>query len=326
MTWREAYNHLQQSERARRRALASAGMCVFLGGMLVAAGLGLLLLAALVVAVSLASAVTVVRALVRRPPWRRLHGLGAIKPSVRAAGQLVVSGANDVRRRGGASSTRFARKLGRIGRRGGASGIRFGGELARIARRGRGLRAVLTRAAVEVRARWRARSGIWTARARTWTAAAVHVHDVSDAAADADTGVSWLDPRMRAVELNSHGAALRREGKPTSAIEQHEQALELVRWTGDRDLEAPTLNSLGLALAAAGETDAAVERFEESIEILRELSNDDQEGKVIANLGLTLLKKGDEERGRELLATALEKLPSESAAAQRVEVELRRAS
>ena len=301
MTWREALEHLRQSERARRRALASAGICVLLGGMVVAAGLGLLLLALVVVAVSLAAAVTAVRAFVRHRPWRHLRRLGAIRPSMRVAVQLSGSIANNARRLGAAGGLRFAR------------------ELAGVRRRGRALASALTRVAGKARARW-------DARAKIWTAAAFNLRTRSDAAATDDGAVSWFEPRVRALQLNSHGAALRREGKPTSAIEQHEQALELVRWTGDRDLEAPTLNSLGLALAAAGETDAAVERFEESLQILRELSIDDQEGKVIANLGLTLLKHGEPERGRELLATALEKLPAKSPAAQRVEVELRRAS
>jgi tetratricopeptide (TPR) repeat protein len=103
------------------------------------------------------------------------------------------------------------------------------------------------------------------------------------------------------------------------------QALEIFRRLGERRSEAPTLNNLALALVATGETDAAVERFEESLAILRELEDEQREGKVIANLGLTLLKRGDDERARELLATALEKLPPESPAAHRVEAELRRA-
>jgi tetratricopeptide (TPR) repeat protein len=89
---------------------------------------------------------------------------------------------------------------------------------------------------------------------------------------------------------------------------------------------ARELNSLALALVAEGATDAAVERFEESLEILRELEDEGDEARVIANLGFALLKQGADERACVLLAQALEKLPPESPAAQRVEAQLRRAS
>jgi tetratricopeptide (TPR) repeat protein len=139
------------------------------------------------------------------------------------------------------------------------------------------------------------------------------------------------EPRRRALELNARGVQLRRAGDIAAAIDQHDEAIDILRRIGDRRAQAPALNGLALALVAAGETDAAVERFEESLEILRDLDDRDlhdrgEEARVTANLGFTLLKQGADERARELLAQALEQLPPESPAAHQVEAQLRRAS
>jgi tetratricopeptide (TPR) repeat protein len=134
------------------------------------------------------------------------------------------------------------------------------------------------------------------------------------------------EERRRALELNARGAQLRRAGSPAPAAALHLEALEIFRSLNDWYGQAPTLNSLALALAATGETDAAVERFEQSLLILRERPDDPEQGKVIANLGFTLLRQGADDRGRELLSEALEKLPPESPAAHKVEAQLRRTS
>jgi tetratricopeptide (TPR) repeat protein len=134
------------------------------------------------------------------------------------------------------------------------------------------------------------------------------------------------EQRRRAVELNTHGIDLRRAGSPAAAAALHLEALQILQSLHDEGAQAPTLNSLALALAANGETDAAVERFEQSLSILRERPGDPGEGEVIANLGFTLLRQGDDEHARELLSEALEKLPPDSRAAQKVEAQLRRAS
>lgn len=133
------------------------------------------------------------------------------------------------------------------------------------------------------------------------------------------------DARRRALELNARGAQLRRSGEPARAVALHLDALSRFESLQDRHACAATLNSLALAFAAAGDTDAAVERFEQSLLLLRDSEDAQEEGKVVANLGFALLQKGADDRGRRLLNEALEKLQPESAAAQQVEARLRRA-
>jgi tetratricopeptide (TPR) repeat protein len=150
--------------------------------------------------------------------------------------------------------------------------------------------------------------------------------EVPAAAAPARPKPRVDEERRRAVEANARGTQLRRAGTVSQAVALHLEALEIFQRLDDRHAQASTLNSLALALAASGDGEAAVERFEESLAILREGGGEPEEGKVIANLAFTLLKQGAGDRGRELLGEALEKLPPESPAAQRVEAQLRRAS
>ena len=134
------------------------------------------------------------------------------------------------------------------------------------------------------------------------------------------------DRERHAIELNVHGARLRREGAYEQAARQHEAALEIFRELGDRQSEALTLNNVALAEGRAGDEHTAVAHFEEALAILRELADREHEAQVTANLGITLRRHGHDDRAKELLETALGQLEPESAAARQLEVQLRRAS
>jgi tetratricopeptide (TPR) repeat protein len=132
--------------------------------------------------------------------------------------------------------------------------------------------------------------------------------------------------QQEALRLNAEGSRLRRAGDAEAAAEQHRAALHFYRTLEDRRGEALTLNNIGLALASGGEDAAAVEHFEAAASILDELDDRHHEGQVLANLGATHLRHGRGDDATRLLQTALEKLEPASAAARRVEEQLRRAS
>ena len=135
-----------------------------------------------------------------------------------------------------------------------------------------------------------------------------------------------LGRQRQALQLNEHGAELRRRGKPEQAVEQHRVALAIVRDLGDEHAEALTLNNLGLALAQDGADASAVRHLEQAVTVLRELGDEEHEGQVIANLGFVHGRQGRSEEAATLLHEALEKLPPESSAYRQVEEQLSRAS
>jgi tetratricopeptide (TPR) repeat protein len=133
------------------------------------------------------------------------------------------------------------------------------------------------------------------------------------------------DPRRQAAALNARGRRLRRDGDPSQAAEQHRAALVIMKDLGDRQGEALTRNHLGLALARCGAGDAAVEQLQYALLILRALGDEEHEARVIANLGFVQRRRGHREAAAVLFHEALDKLPPESPAYQRVEAVLTRA-
>jgi len=134
------------------------------------------------------------------------------------------------------------------------------------------------------------------------------------------------DPRRQARRFNERGAQLRREGDYEAAAEEHRQALRILHELDDPREEALTLNNLALALVHTGGVTIAVEHFEQAATLLRQIGDEAHEGQVIANLGVVRRKQGRDEDAASLFNAALDKLPPESSAYQRVEEELRRAS
>jgi tetratricopeptide (TPR) repeat protein len=125
--------------------------------------------------------------------------------------------------------------------------------------------------------------------------------------------------RKEALRLNTAGSSYRRSGDPRRAVEKHAAALELVRRAGDQLTEALTLNNLGLALGAAGDDDAAIDRFEEAHRVARELDAQQYDGLIAANLATAHRRRGHNAEATRFLHVALEKLPRDSGAYQRVE-------
>jgi hypothetical protein len=296
---RELLGRYTADTRMRQRAAALAGVCFIFVGVLVAVGLGRLLL---IVAVGAAVAVVIgllVRSLLRRRPAKFLGGARAAATTARLASLRTQAGpiANEAR----IFATRFGRSIAD------ASGSLW--------TRVRSLRRPATT---------QDRAAPQTSPSETygWPYAGSDAPEELPGRAEPKVH----DPRRRALDLNARGAQLRRAGDAAPAVALHLEALEILQALEDRPAQAPTLNSLALALSASGDTEAAVERFEESLVILREREDEPEQGKVIANLGFTLLKQGADDRGRELLTEALEKLPPESPAAHQVEEQLRRAS
>jgi Tetratricopeptide repeat len=290
----------------RQRAGALAGVCFVFVGVLVAVGLGRLLLIVAGVAVVGGVVALLARSILRRRPARFLRGArtGAVTARLAPLRTKARPVANEAR----AFAVRSGRSLGEVS--------------TSLWDRARALRQPPTD-------QHRAVPDTPSSETYGWPYAGSEPLVASPARAEPRVH----DERRRALELNARGAQLRRAGSTAPAVALHLEALEIFQALEDRHAQAPTLNSLALALAASGDTDGAVERFEQSLEILREREDDDpeqgndpEEGKVIANLGFTLLKQGADDRGRELLSEALEKLPPESPAAHQVEAQLRRAS
>ena len=75
-----------------------------------------------------------------------------------------------------------------------------------------------------------------------------------------------------------------------------------------------------------GGVPAAIEDFQQARDLLRELGDEELEGQVIANLASVRRRQGRDEDAQTLLNAALDKLPPESPAYRQVEEQLRRAS
>ena len=75
-----------------------------------------------------------------------------------------------------------------------------------------------------------------------------------------------------------------------------------------------------------GGVPAAIEDFEQALDLLRGLRDEVHEGHVIANIASVRRRQGRDEDADDLLNAALDKLPPESEAYRQVEEQLRRAS
>jgi tetratricopeptide (TPR) repeat protein len=305
----------EDRKRFRRRLLAFAGVWLLVSGLLTAASLVLVALAATaLLLVGVLGAVAV----------RRLRGV-RIQPGLRTAGVQT-------ERAVGAAGRRLRElELRRRGQTLGSAGRQRMRELE-LRRRGRrvGHRARESAAAAPQRA-----DALFARALRAYALAVYRLQNRTAYALRTDGAVATSLSRLRghpterrqeALELNELGARLRREGAPDQAAEQHRVALEIVRDLGDEQAEALTLNNLALALAQGGAEEEAVEHLERALLVLREIGDEEHEGLVIANLGSVHRRQGHSEEAVHLLHQALDKLPPESTAYRQVEEELRRAS
>jgi Tfp pilus assembly protein PilF len=290
MTWQLLRENSPRGEFARRRLAVLAAFALFSGGLLIALGLGTLLLFLVGIAAIIGGAYVVFR-FGERP------------------GRITLPDLSGVRRRAGRGAVGVRTAGARVVRDMQPAAVRVRDASSRVAR---DVQPAVT--GFVGRAAERARTADWGG----WPYSGASQRPVQPTEA--------ADEHRRAIELNTRGAQLRSEGHPEEAAEQHRQALAIFRKLGDRRGEAPTLNSLALALDAAGDTDAAVERFEQALNILRDEGDERHEGRVIANYGFTMMRHGEDDRARDLFETALRKLDPESRTAQQVVEQLRRAS
>jgi tetratricopeptide (TPR) repeat protein len=128
-----------------------------------------------------------------------------------------------------------------------------------------------------------------------------------------------------AAHCNTLGLALRRAGHPNEAATLHEAARLIYAGTGDRRSEALTANVLGVALAEDGRHDAALEQFEHARTVLQAIGDRQWEGKVLANIGLSKHRLGQDDQAVAFLQSALEALAPETEAYERVERRIERA-
>jgi tetratricopeptide (TPR) repeat protein len=293
-------------QRSRKRLAAGLGIALLLAGMLVAVGLGLVVAALVVLALAFWAGRLARRALEARRVAIRFRTKRTF-----AAARTVGGRAKPVARSGaghlGATTRTGVVRLGSTTRTG---VVRLG---------------ATTRTGV-VRLRATTKTALAQGE-RGSSAAAASLRSATDRARDAATSkVRAHELRKEALRLNTAGSSFRRGGDPARAVEQHAQALELVRAVGDRLGEALTLNNLGLALGATGDEEAAIQRFEEAHTIARELDAAQYDGLIAANLATAYRRRGHEAQATRFLAVALEKLPRDSGAYHRVEEQLTNAS
>ena len=262
MSWPGVFERSAEREQLRRRVLAFAGIWFLLAGILAAVGLGLVLLASLVLVL---------------------------------VACLVVGGLRLLR------SDRTGRAVGGARR-----------SVARASRSGKA-RVSDYHLGERVRSRANVVSNVVSQQAK-------------DLLESHQRRPAEPDRRRQALQLNTAGAHLRREGKYEQAADQHRAALALAREVGDSRAEALTLNNLALALVHTGNVAVAVEHFEQALVLFRNLGDQEHEGQVIANLGIVRRRQGRDEDAEFLFSAALDKLPPESSAYRQVEEQLRRAS
>ncbi len=95
---------------------------------------------------------------------------------------------------------------------------------------------------------------------------------------------------LRSEALNLAGIFAAAQYDNGSAVQLHEQCLELRRNMGDPILVAGSLTNLGLALRHARDIERAREHYDEALHIYRELGNDRGTATVASNMGsLSLL-------------------------------------
>jgi tetratricopeptide (TPR) repeat protein len=105
--------------------------------------------------------------------------------------------------------------------------------------------------------------------------------------------------------LNRLGIANADLGDPRRAVEFYEQALEIVRETGDRSVEGAALGNLGAAYYALGDPRRAVDFYEKQLVVVREIGDRRGEANALNNLGMALKNLGEPHRAIALHEQAL---------------------
>jgi len=258
LTWREELEGSVGRDRLRRRVLAFAGIWFLLAGFTIALGIWIFLAASLVLTVVGGLAIGAL-ALVQHDGTReRVSGLAH---SVERASRSVDGRVGDLKlreraQRSATTASRRARDLAESRR------VKPADDPGRRARR-------LNMRGVQLR------------REHEYEQAADHHRAALSIARELGDG------RAEALTLNNLALALvHTEGGVPEAIQDFEQARDLLRTLGDEELE----------------------------------------GQVIANLASVRRRQGRDEDAAILLTAALEKLPVESLAYRQVEEQLRRAS
>src|SRR3954471_8352614 len=85
-------------------------------------------------------------------------------------------------------------------------------------------------------------------------------------------------------------------GEYRRAIDLYEQALAIIRETGDRLSEAITLGNLGLCYANLGKPRRAIELYEQDLAIIREIGDRRGEAMALGNMGIAHAALGKHER------------------------------
>jgi tetratricopeptide (TPR) repeat protein len=122
------------------------------------------------------------------------------------------------------------------------------------------------------------------------------------------------DRRRETVRLSNLASAYRRRGELAEAQVCATRALAVAREVGDERLLGLTLNGLGLVQARQPVVEPAIVSFEEAREIFRRFGDRQIEGQVLVNLGSLYERAGDRERARALWAESLATLAPDSSA------------
>jgi tetratricopeptide (TPR) repeat protein len=108
-----------------------------------------------------------------------------------------------------------------------------------------------------------------------------------------------------AAALTDVGAVLIHDGKAAEAAPFLEEALTLVRASGDRSRQSDVLNNLALAVTAGGDVQRGLALLNEALATAREAGDRFAEKTALNDLGLAYAGLGNPARGLELLGEAL---------------------
>jgi tetratricopeptide (TPR) repeat protein len=90
---------------------------------------------------------------------------------------------------------------------------------------------------------------------------------------------------MEAATLNNIGLVYQATGQPQQALHQYQEALPITREIGNRNTEAATLNNIGLVYQATGQPQQALQQYQEALPILLEVGNRNMEATTLNNIG-----------------------------------------
>lgn len=113
------------------------------------------------------------------------------------------------------------------------------------------------------------------------------------------------DPRRRGWYLSNMASILTYRQKHAEAVPRYEQALELVRASGDRRTEASMLTSLGHSLCALGDLDRGLRELDGAVAAAREFELPLEEANALQTKGHALIDAGRLDEARPLLEEAL---------------------